>query len=335
MPSPADPPLIAVRDLRVGLTIGARTVAALDGVSFEVRRSETLGIVGESGSGKSLTAAAIMGMLPRRIASILDGEVLLDGVDILGLPDSAMRKLRGRRIGMIMQDPHTSLNPVISTGEQVAEVLRMRPAETGQPRLFDRVAAAFRSVRIAAPEHRIRDYPHEMSGGMKQRVVGAIALSGEPDLIIADEPTTALDATVQNQYLRLLKEIQDDRGLGIIFITHDFGIVAKICDRVAVMYGGRVVEYGDVRAVFRRPSHPYTRALLDSVPDMKRKVTRLNTIEGQPPSLFDLAEGCRFSARCPVRCDKSYLRPPMVRAEGASIDPGHKAACWRLEEGGT
>jgi oligopeptide/dipeptide ABC transporter ATP-binding protein len=240
-------------------------------------------------------------------------------------PDQ-MREIRGDRISMILQDPQTSLNPVFTIGDQLREAIVRRTGEQRSSVMREAVAA-LRHVDIAAPEQRIGQYPHQMSGGMKQRVVGAIAMSGHPDVLIADEPTTALDVTIQLQYLKLLKRLQRETGMAILFITHDFGVVARMCDRVAVMYAGRIVECGPVREVFDRPSHPYTQALIASVPKMTGAVERLYTIEGQPPSLMDLPIGCRFASRCPhadQRCFDAY-------PESFAVSAGHSADCWRLE----
>ena len=224
--------------------------------------------------------------------------MLLDGEDLLTKTPREMREIRGRTISMILQDPQTSLNPVFSIGDQLREAI-VRRTHAPQRDVMREAVAALRHVDIAAPEQRIAQYPHQMSGGMKQRVVGAIAMSGHPEVLIADEPTTALDVTIQLQYLKLLKRLQQESGMAILFITHDFGVVARMCDRVAVMYAGRIVECGPVRQVFEHPSHPYTQALIASVPKMTGTIGRLTTIEGQPPSLLDLPAGCRFAPRCP------------------------------------
>ncbi|MEO0382561.1 MAG: ABC transporter ATP-binding protein [Pseudomonadota bacterium] len=328
----ADEPLLEVEDLSVSLRVAGEAVRAVDGVSFCVNRGETLGIVGESGSGKSMTASAIMGILPDKIAEIESGSIKLDGEDLLVLGERAMQKVRGRRIGMILQDPHTSLNPVFSSGEQIGEVFRMQAQAKARPSIKQRVVDALRDVHIAAPDVRSADFPHQMSGGMKQRVVGAIALAGDPDLVIADEPTTALDVTVQSQYLKLLKELQRERNIGMIFITHDFGVVARICDKVAVMYAGRIVEAGDVRTIFRTPAHPYTQALLATVPSVDDKPHRLPAIEGQPPSLFSIPEGCSFAPRCPKRMEMCSEAPPMLPSENEPSSGPHGAACWLLKD---
>jgi len=326
------PPLLEISDLSVSLRIGGKPVRAINGISLRVERGETLGIVGESGSGKSMTAAAIMGILPDRISKVESGHIKLDGVDLLSLDARALQKVRGQRIGMILQDPHTSLNPVFASGEQIGEVFRMQPGAKTKLSIRERVIKALKDVRIAAPDVRAADFPHQMSGGMKQRVVGAIALAGDPDLVIADEPTTALDVTVQSQYLKLLKELQRARNVGMIFITHDFGVVARICDKVAVMYAGRIVEAGDVRTIFRSPAHPYTRALLATVPSVDEKPHRLPAIEGQPPSLLTIPQGCSFAPRCSQRMDRCADAPPVLPAMHDTPGSPHRAACWLLEE---
>jgi oligopeptide/dipeptide ABC transporter ATP-binding protein len=323
--------LLEVVDLHTHLDTKAGVVRAVDGVSFELRAGETLGIVGESGSGKSMTALSILRVLPRPVGRIVGGRVLLDGEDLLTKSEEEMRHIRGRDVAMILQDPQTSLNPVFTVGSQIMEALRIHRRAADKGSLIERAIEALRQVRVAAPEHRVRAYPHQMSGGMKQRVVGAIAISCQPRIIIADEPTTSLDVTIQAQYLRLLQDLQRETGLGLIFITHDFGIVAKLCHRLLVMYAGRVVESGSVRAIFNRPSHPSTAALLGSVPKIETKVARLTSIEGQPPALWDLPAGCRFAPRCPYadeRCRSDY--PPGFRVQDDA--PDHTASCWRLED---
>jgi len=319
--------LLDVRDLHTQLHTRWGLVRAVDGVSFSLIAGETLGLVGESGSGKTMTALSILRLLPPETGRVVRGQVLLDGEDVLVKSEREMRAVRGRRISMILQDPQTSLNPVFTAGDQLVEALRLRPAAPTGQSLRQRAEDALRRVRVSAPEQRMRDYPHQMSGGMKQRVVGAIALAGEPHVLIADEPTTALDATIQLQYLTLLKEIQERTGLAMLFITHDFGIVARMCDRVAVMYAGRIVESGPVRAIFRAPGHPYTAALMASVPRMDASIERLPSIEGQPPALHRLPEGCRFAPRCGYaddRCRREY--PPAF-----PVGPAHDASCWRVE----
>jgi len=322
----AAPVVLEVKDLHAYLYTRWGVVRAVDGVSFALRQGETLGLVGESGCGKTMTGLAVLRLLPEPAGRIVRGQVLLQGEDLVTKSESEMRRVRGRRISMILQDPQTSLNPVFTIGDQLVEALRMLYADAA-PALSHRAEEALRSVKVAAPEQRMRAYPHQMSGGMKQRVVGAIAVAGEPRVLIADEPTTALDVTIQLQYLTLLKEIQARTRLAMLFITHDFGIVARMCDRVAVMYAGRIVESGPTRALFRAPRHPYTEALMASVPRMEASVERLPSIEGQPPLLHDLPVGCRFAPRCRYvddRCRREY--PPTL-----PVGPAHEAACWRVE----
>ena len=318
--------VLEVRDLVTYFFLRRGVVKAVDGVSFDLKRGEVLGLVGESGCGKSLTALSIMRLLPKGSARTVRGEVRLGGENILTRSPREMREIRGRRISMILQDPQTSLNPVFTIGNQLIEAVKIHHPD-GRRSLVRRAIESLKQVRVAAPDRRVQDYPHQMSGGMKQRVVGAIAISCEPRVIIADEPTTSLDVTIQAQYLRLLREIQEATNLALIFITHDFGIVAKMCDRVMVMYAGRVVETGPVRSIFNRPSHPYTQALLNSVPNMDEDVERLYSIGGQPPALWDLPGGCRFAARCQYaedRCRREY--PPAVR-----VSEGHTASCWLVK----
>jgi oligopeptide/dipeptide ABC transporter ATP-binding protein len=316
--------LLEVKDLHAHLQTRWGLVKAVDGVSFSIEAGETLGLVGESGSGKTMTALALLRLLPAPAGRIVKGQVLLEGDDLVTKSEREMRRVRGRRISMILQDPQTSLNPVFNVGNQLVEALRAHRAE-GRASLRQRAQDALRSVKVAAPAERMRAFPHQMSGGMKQRVVGAIAIASDPKLLIADEPTTALDVTIQLQYLMLLKDVQARMGLGMLFITHDFGIVARMCDRVAVMYAGRIVESGPVRTLFKEPRHPYTQALMASVPRMEARVDRLPSIEGQPPALHRLPEGCRFAGRCRYteqRCRDEY-------PSTFDVGPLHEAACWR------
>jgi oligopeptide/dipeptide ABC transporter ATP-binding protein len=325
MPRKIGDVVLEVDDLHTYIFTRWGLVKAVDGVSFFLREGEALGVVGESGCGKTMTALSLLRLQPRPAARIVKGAIRLMGENILDKSEREMRELRGRRISMILQDPQTSLNPVFTIGNQLIEAVKIHHKD-GHKSLVRRAIESLKQVRVAAPDRRVSDYPHQMSGGMKQRVVGAIAISCEPRVIIADEPTTSLDVTIQAQYLRLLREIQEETNLALIFITHDFGIVAKMCDRVMVMYAGRVVETGPVRAIFNQPSHPYTQALLNSVPNMDEDVERLYSITGQPPALWDLPPGCRFAARCPYaddRCRNEY--PPSF-----TIAEGHTADCWRL-----
>jgi oligopeptide/dipeptide ABC transporter ATP-binding protein len=317
--------ILEVRDLHTHFFLRRGVVKAVDGVSFSLKRGEVLGLVGESGCGKSLTALSLMRLLPKGGARTIKGEVLLDGENILERSPAAMRDIRGRKISMVLQDPQTSLNPVFSIGDQMREAI-LRHHRGPRSQITQESVEALRRVEIAAPEQRLGQYPHQMSGGMKQRVVGAIAIAGQPAVLIADEPTTALDVTIQLQYLKLLKRLQAETGMAILFITHDFGVVGRMCDRVAVMYAGRIVECGPVRQIFEAPQHPYTRALIASVPKMTGPVGRLTTIEGQPPSLMDLPVGCRFASRCAEvepRCLEAYPRTVQVGHE-------HTADCWKV-----
>lgn len=318
-------PILKVEDLRTHFFTRSGVVKAVDGISFELKPGETLGIVGESGSGKSMTAWSILGLVPQPAGRIVGGRILFRGEDLLEKSDSEMREIRGKSICMVMQDPLTSLNPVFTIGEQILESLRMDMGRTARG-LLAKATELLVNVRIPAPEDRIAAYPHQMSGGMRQRVVGAIAIARSPSLLIADEPTTSLDATIQLQYLRLLKEIQAETGAAIIFITHDFGIVARMCDRVAVMYAGRIVEQAEVVQLFDAPAHPYTEALLRSVPDLGVDVDLLPSIEGQPPSPDALPVGCAFAPRCPYVFDKCEVYP-----DEFTVEPDHTARCWRHE----
>ena len=320
-----DGPVLKVEDLKTHFFTRSGVVKAVDGISFEVGRGETLGIVGESGSGKSMTAWSILGLVPKPAGRIVGGKIMYLGEDLLEKDESEMREIRGKGICMVMQDPLTSLNPVFTIGNQILESLRM---DFNEPKtsLIKRATQLLANVRIPAPETRLSAYPHQMSGGMRQRVVGAIAMSRSPNVLIADEPTTSLDATIQLQYLRLLKEIQADTGAAILFITHDFGVVARMCDRVAVMYAGKIVEQASVLELFDNPQHPYTQALLKSVPDLDEDLDFLPSIEGQPPSLDNLPEGCAFAPRCPYAFDRCEEYPEQV-----STGQDHVASCWRIE----
>jgi oligopeptide/dipeptide ABC transporter ATP-binding protein len=319
--------ILEVRDLHTYLFPRRGVVKAVDGVSFELQRGESLGLVGESGCGKSMTALSVLRLVPQPVARIVRGEVLLAGDDLLRKTNRDMRRVRGRQIAMVLQDPQTSLNPLMTVGTQLVEALtRYQPGS--RRTLRRRAIEILRRVQLADPERRVHDYPHQMSGGMKQRVVGGIAISCAPHVLIADEPTTALDATIQLQYLNLLRSIREQTHMAILFITHDFGIVAGMCERVAVMYAGRIVETGPVREVFRHPAHPYTQALLTSIPRMTQRPARLQAIAGHPPTPYDtLLPGCRFAPRCPYaddRCQNEY--PPVF-----NLTSDHTAHCWRLE----
>ena len=307
---------------------GARVVRAVDQVSLCLDAGQTLGIVGESGSGKSTLALTMLRVLPPA-ARIVGGRMLFEGEDLVPKSEAEMREIRGKRIAMILQDPMASLNPLFSIGNQVAEPIR---AHERAPRraAWARAGELLKAVRIPSPETRVRQYPHEMSGGMRQRIVGAIGMSCNPRLLIADEPTTSLDLTIQAQYLSLLRELQRAHGLALIFITHNLGIVAKMCDQLAVMYAGRVVESGSVSRIFNQPMHPYTRALLGSIPHMGDRNQRLTAIAGQPPDLAALPQGCSFAPRCPQALDHCRAEVPPA----FDLGDGRTARCWLAREAG-
>jgi peptide/nickel transport system ATP-binding protein/oligopeptide transport system ATP-binding protein len=317
-------PLLKVEELRTVFRTSGGEVTAVDGVSIEVERGRTLGIVGESGCGKSVLSLSIMRLIahPGRIAS---GRVLLEGRDLASLSNNEMRQVRGRDIGMIFQEPMTSLNPVHTVGFQITEGIRVHEPKAGKAELRERGIAALKRVRIPSPERRFDEYPHQLSGGMRQRVMIAMALACSPRLLIADEPTTALDVTVQAQILDLLRDLQAETGMSIILITHDLGVVAEMTDDVAVMYAGRVVERTGTRALFDDPQHPYTLGLLGSIPRLNEDRERLMTIPGSVPPPFALPEGCRFNPRCPFVIDSCRVEHPLLR----EIVSGHEAACLR------
>ncbi|MGH7315131.1 MAG: ABC transporter ATP-binding protein [Candidatus Rokuibacteriota bacterium] len=318
------PPLLELRNLSTHYVSarGTRVVRAVDEVSLSLEAGSTLGIVGESGSGKSTLALTILRLLPPA-ARITSGEIRFEGEDLRAKSDAEMRRIRGKRIAMILQDPMASLNPLFTIGDQVAEPLRVHEG-AGRRGAWSRAKDLLKAVRISAPESRVREYPHQMSGGMRQRIVGAIAISCSPRLLIADEPTTSLDLTIQAQYLNLLRDLQRQHELALIFITHNLGIVAKMCDQVAVMYAGRLVEWGPVTRIFDTPAHPYTRALLESIPRMGDSRQRLTAIEGQPPDLAAPPSGCAFHPRCPQAMAQCREEAPPETALG----PRHTARCW-------
>ena len=319
--------LLEVADLRTHLRSRRGLNRAVDGVSFNLETGRSLGVVGESGSGKSMTALSILRLIPKPYAEIVGGSIRFDGEDLLRKSEREMREIRGGAISIILQDPMTSLNPVFRVQYQIGEAISLHQHLSGRAQL-DAVIESLEQVRVPAAEVRMRDYPHQFSGGMRQRVVGAIAISCHPKLLIADEATTALDATIQAQYLALLRALQQELNLAFLFITHDFGIVAKMCDDVAVMYAGRIVEHADVRSIFNRPAHPYTLALLEAVPKIDRRVERLYAIPGVPASGYSEFAGCPFADRCAMVTDRCRAeKPPLV-----AVAPGHTAECWRAEE---
>ncbi|HWK82210.1 MAG TPA: ABC transporter ATP-binding protein [Caldimonas sp.] len=314
-------PLLDVRHLRVEFPTRRGTLVALDDVSFEIAPGEILGVVGESGAGKSLTGAAIIGLLdpPGRIAA---GEIRFDGRRIDALPYEEMRKVRGRSIGAIFQDPLTSLDPLYTIGQQLVETIRTHlPVNAAEARR--RAVRLLQETGIPAAEERLEQYPHQFSGGMRQRVVIALALAGEPRLIVADEPTTALDVSIQAQIISLLKRLCKEHGAAVMLVTHDMGVIAETCDRVAVMYAGRIVEIGPVGSVIHAPAHPYTTGLMGSIPAMDEDRARLLQIDGAMPRLTAIPSGCAFNPRCPQAFDRCRVERPDLLPAGAT-----RAACW-------
>ncbi|MGI5970700.1 MAG: ABC transporter ATP-binding protein [Oscillospiraceae bacterium] len=314
--------LLEIKDLKIIYKTDLETVHAVNGISLSLDKGQTLGIVGETGAGKTTTALSILRLLPERTARIISGEILIDGTDILKLPEHDLRKLRGSKVSMIFQDPMTALNPVIRVGDQIAEALILHNEENrSRDEIEKRVEEMMEMVGIEAS--RKTDYPHQFSGGMKQRVVIAIALACNPELLIADEPTTALDVTIQAQVLSMMRELQDKLGTAMIMITHDLGIVAQTCDNVAVMYAGEIIEYGTLDDIFVSDMHhPYTVGLFGSIPDLEGDEERLSPIDGLMPDPTDLPEGCSFSPRCPKCMDICRERKPAVYEKD-----GHKISC--------
>jgi len=318
--------LLDVRGLQTSFHTRDGVVRAVDGIDFRVDRGEIMGLVGESGCGKSVTSLSIMRLVapPGRIEA---GEIVFDGRDLLKLSSEEMRELRGDRISMIFQQPQSSLNPVWDVGRQITEVLEIH---RGMKRKVARARALelMRLVRIPDPERRLASFPHEMSGGMAQRIMIAMALACEPELLIADEPTTALDVTIQAQILDLLRTLRDETGTAIVLITHDLGVVAEMCDRVAVMYAGEIVEQADVRTIFREPAHPYTRGLIGSIPVVGEIKEELAVIPGSVPNLIGLPPGCRFAPRCSARVEHDVRMALETHPRLLPIDDGHEARCW-------
>lgn len=317
-------PLLRVDKLRTVFRQDGATVNAVNGVSFDVRKGETLAIVGESGSGKSVTAMSILRLIPDPPGEIVEGRIEFDGTDLLGLSDAEIRRVRGNDIAMIFQEPMTSLNPVLTIGRQLSEAMEVH-GKVPRRKIRERCIDLLRQVRMSDAESRLDSYPHQLSGGMRQRVMIALGLACEPRLIIADEPTTALDVTVQAQILDLLKELTREHGVSMILITHDLGVVARYADRINVMYAGRVVECGTAAEIFDAPQHPYTLGLMKSIPRLDQaQGTRLEPIKGQPPDLANLPPGCPFEPRCPFAIERSACEdPPLEWVNGE-----HWKACW-------
>jgi peptide/nickel transport system ATP-binding protein/oligopeptide transport system ATP-binding protein len=316
--------LLEVKDLQIDFTLAKhRRLTAVQGISFVIEKGRTLGVVGESGCGKSVTALAILGLLPVGIGRISAGQILLDGRDLAKLNNREMRDIRGKHISMIFQEPMTSLNPVHTIGKQMIEALRAH-RKVSSREAYQTVLNMLSKVEIPAPETRIQEYPHQLSGGMRQRVMIAMALLASPELLIADEPTTALDVTIQAQILELMMDIKRNMNTTILLITHDMGVVAKMADAVMVMYAGKIVESAPVRELFQHPLHPYTEGLLKSIPRLDRDIGELHTIEGTVPPLSDMPPGCRFSTRCGVCAEKCRQVEPPTISRGI-----HQVSCWR------
>jgi peptide/nickel transport system ATP-binding protein len=319
-------PLLRLENLQTHFFGDGPVVRAVDGVSFEVRAGQTLAVVGESGSGKSVTALSILRLVSQPPGRIVGGSVWFKGRDLLNVSRRDMQAIRGKEISMIFQEPMTSLNPVYTCGEQIIETLVLHERISRQAARH-RAIQMLELVGIPSPEQRVDEYPHQMSGGMRQRVMIAMALACRPSVLIADEPTTALDVTIQAQILELLKSLQAELGMGVILITHDLGVVAETADHVAVMYAGRVVEYCDVRSAFRRPLHPYTAGLQASLPKLNATQDRLRVIPGTVPNPANFPIGCRFHPRCPVAQNRCLAEPDLV-----AIEPGHLSRCFRADE---
>ena len=324
----SDSTLLRVEDLRTTFPSGSGEIAAVDGVTLEVPRGRTLGIVGESGCGKSMLSLSIMRLVPSP-GRLAQGRVVLEERDLAALSPAEMRAVRGNEIAMIFQEPMTSLNPVHSIGDQITEAMRAHDAKASDAELKTRAIEALRRVRIPSPERRFAEYPHQLSGGMRQRVMIAMALSCRPRLLIADEPTTALDVTVQAQILDLLRDLQQETGMSVILITHDLGVVAEMADEVAVMYAGRVVERGTAADIFNDPQHPYTIGLLGSIPRIEEDRDRLLSIDGSVPPPFAFPKGCRFHPRCPFAMRACTETDPPLRELSSTGSFGHRAACIR------
>ncbi len=317
--------LLEVDDLRVHLFTSRGVVRAVDGVSFTLEAGRSLGIVGESGCGKTMTALSLMRLIPQPPARIVSGSIRFDNRDVLAMDADGLRALRGNKMAMIYQDPMTSLNPVFTVGEQIAESVRLHRGDGRSP-AWARAVEMLKLVGISDPDRVARAYPHQLSGGMRQRAVIAMALACEPKLLIADEPTTALDVTIQAQILELLRHLRDTLGTGVILITHDLGVIADLVDEVAVMYAGKLVEHAPVRRLFAEPCHPYTRGLLRSMPSLEMRERRLRTIEGTVPPAHAMPAGCRFNPRCSLVREECREQEPPLR----DVGQGTRAACWAL-----
>ncbi|WP_313892780.1 ABC transporter ATP-binding protein [Psychrobacillus sp.] len=319
--------VLEVKNLKTHFISNKGTAKAVDGVDFVLKKGETLGIVGESGCGKSMTSLSILRLIPSPPGKIVDGQVLLNGKDLVTMSDEELRKIRGNRISMIFQEPMTSLNPVIPVGEQIAEALRLHQG-LSKKQAWDKSVEMIGLVGIPSPEKRAKQEPFQLSGGMRQRIMIAMALACTPEVLIADEPTTALDVTIQAQILEIMKDLQRKIGMGIIFITHDLGVVAEMCDQVGVMYAGQIVEHRSAQDLFKNPLHPYTQGLIGSLPKLYEDQDELQTIEGTVPSPYDYPEGCRFAERCPFSTDICVQKQPIL----VQYDEDTKVRCWKYTD---
>jgi peptide/nickel transport system ATP-binding protein len=326
----ADQPLLELKNLKTWFYTDEGIAKSVDGVSYSIQPGETLGCVGESGCGKSVTALSIMRLIPDPPGKIVDGQVLLEGRDLVRLPEDEMRTVRGNKIGMIFQEPMTSLNPVFTIGDQISEAVILHQ-KVGKREAKERAIEMLRRVKIPSAEKRVDEYPHQMSGGMRQRVMIAMALSCDPKLLIADEPTTALDVTIQAQILTLIRELQDQFGMSVLLITHDLGVVAQTAHHVNVMYAGKIVERAATRELFKNPRHPYTVGLFRSIPKLGQKLKRLDVIPGVVPSALEFPTGCRFRNRCPFATEKCTTEEPALREIGTASEP-HQVACHYAED---
>ena len=318
--------LIEVKNLKTYFYTEEGVVKAVDGVDYEIYPGETLGIVGESGCGKSVTSLSIMGLVESPPGKIEAGEIIFKGRDLTKLSNKEIRKIRGNDISMIFQEPMTSLNPVYTIGDQIAEAIILHK-KVKRKEAMRQAVEMLKKVGIPLPEQRVKEYPHQLSGGMRQRVMIAMALSCDPQLLIADEPTTALDVTIQAQILELMNSLKEKYGMAIMMITHDLGVIAEVSDRVAVMYAGKVVEYTDVDTLFEDPKHPYTWGLMNSIPKLDKDVDRLEAIPGSVPSPLNFPDGCKFNTRCPLADGKCYEIEPDLE----EVVKGHKVRCWRYK----
>lgn len=318
--------VLSIQDLRVYFYTRDGVVKAADGVDLGLESGEVLGIVGESGCGKSITALAVMRLIPDPSGRIISGKIIFNGYDLITIPEKDVQKIRGKRISIVFQEPMTALNPLLTIGAQVMEMLQAH-LTINKKEARNQAIELLDLVGISSPEKRINEYPHQLSGGMRQRVMIAIAVSCNPDIIFADEPTTALDVTIQAQILDLLKRLRERSGMSMVLISHDLGVIAEVADHVAVMYAGRIVEYAETSELFARPLHPYTKGLLNSIPRFEEKggkLKRLYGIPGMVPRLLDLPRGCKFSPRCPIAVDRCRMEEPQL----VELFKGHKVRCW-------